>query len=80
MKNHISLVEKNYEYMPRSSKTEEAGPTRGRISLSLDLKLLQRIAEMSEDPDSPFYGNKSRLVDYYLKRSLPPKGDMSVAR
>jgi len=49
-----------------------------RISLSIGKDVLRRIDDIVSDEESPFYGNRSQLIEYYLRKYLPPKGDISV--
>jgi len=53
---------------------------RKRFSISIDERLLKRIEDIVSDEKSPFYQNRSRLVEYYLRLSLPARADISVER
>jgi len=49
-----------------------------RVSVNIERDLLEALDRQTADQDGPFYGNRSRAICYYLRKSLPPKGDISV--
>jgi len=50
-----------------------------RVSISIEKKILAQIDRTVADQASPFYGrNRSNLIEYCVRKTLPAEPDLSV--